>query len=184
MIATLNTYLQKPFIPSVETYYLNSFQRDSFTRILDSDIFQFKLPRILRACDRCSMAFSKELRVPFLDLNLLSLIRSFPPEYKIRGGLHRSFFIDAMRQHAPIWKDKDAYRKRHVADPQTIWFSSVLKEYVYDTLNSGMLEKFNIVSRNTIEIALKTFYNSRKPPNNSVFIWQLLCLETWLKELF
>ena len=62
---------------------------DSFSnlkKILYRDIFYCKLPRILRSCDRASMANSLEIRSPFLDPDLVSFAWKLPDNYISKGG--------------------------------------------------------------------------------------------------
>ena len=112
---------------------------DQFSEILDKDVYSLKLQRILRACDRCSMASSKELRVPFLSPSLVEFARTIPPDYKIRNGRHRSFFVDSLyKLESEVIKP--SYRnKKHVVDPQREWLYGPLKEYVMDTIDADKL---------------------------------------------
>ena len=49
------------------------------------DLFYTKIPRALRFNDRVSMAYSTELREPFLDYRLVEFGFSLPIEFKIKG---------------------------------------------------------------------------------------------------
>ena len=61
-------------------------------KILYRDLFFCKLSRILRSCDRASMAHGKELRVPFLDQNLVKYFFSIKNEKLINSGKLRNYY--------------------------------------------------------------------------------------------
>ena len=167
-------YNNRVGIPGVNT---------DFQNVLDRDLFAYKLQRRLRACDRCSMAFSKELRVPFLSPSLVRFASRIPFAYKIRRGQHRSFFVDALDkiEHNSI---KPSLRnKRHVVDPQRQWLFIDLKEFVLDTISPEKIEACTSLSSDQITSYLSTLYSQEHPPNNSVFL-QMLCLSSWIQEFF
>lgn len=158
--------------------------KNEYQKVLDDDIYMNKLQRILRSCDSCSMAFSKELRVPILAPSLVKFVRSLPPDLKINNGLHRAFFMDALKNNESTEIRSNIYSKRHVVDPQRQWLYSDLKGFVRDSISSDLIEKYFELDSKTIESAINQFYDSEITPVNSVFIWQLLCLSRWLCLFF
>lgn len=157
---------------------------NEYQKILDDDIFMNKLQRILRSCDSCSMAFSKELRVPILAPSLVRFVRSLPPELKVNNGVHRAFFMDALKNNESSKIRSSMYSKRHVVDPQRQWLYSDLKDFARDSISSDRIEKYFELDSKIIESAINQFYDSETTPINSVFIWQLLCLSRWLCIFF
>jgi len=55
----------------------------------------------LQRVDRCSMAFEVEVRVPFLDLNVVELALQMPMEWKIRDGVEKWAVREAFRDELP-----------------------------------------------------------------------------------
>lgn len=155
-----------------------------FQNVLDRDLYAFKLQRILRACDRCSMSFSKELRVPFLSPSLVRFAASIPFFYKVRRGLHRSFFVDALRLIEPVQIHPAERNKRHVVDPQRQWLHSNLKDYVLDTISPKRVEELIGLPSDHLQNYLTYLYSQDHPPTNSVFLWQMLCLSCWFENYF
>lgn len=78
---------------------------------------------LLRYSDRNSMAFSREVRLPFLDHKLVEFVYSLPAEYKIHNGWTKYLLRKAYEGFIPekiTWrKDKTGY-----APPENQWMKS------------------------------------------------------------
>ena len=92
------------------------------------DLFYTKIPRALRFNDRVSMAYSTELREPFLDHRLVEYAFVQPYEYKINNGIQKyllrelvSEYLDDSITNSP---------KRPLQTPQREWLGNELKDYV------------------------------------------------------
>ena len=89
---TIQGLNQSPFKDNVVSEYLFQYAskpeypkpfEDELLNKQYRDIFYTKIPRALRFNDRISMAYSTELREPFLDYRLVEFAFSQPLEYKI-----------------------------------------------------------------------------------------------------
>ncbi|NQY05948.1 MAG: asparagine synthase (glutamine-hydrolyzing), partial [Flavobacteriaceae bacterium] len=63
------------------------------------DLFYTKIPRALRFNDRVSMAFSTELREPFLDYRMVELAFAQPDGHKINNGQSKYLLRSIVSQH-------------------------------------------------------------------------------------
>jgi asparagine synthase (glutamine-hydrolysing) len=63
-----------------------------------ADIEHLSVPALVHYEDRMSMAFDRELRLPFLDYRLVSLLAPLPPEYKLHQGWTKWIFRKAMER--------------------------------------------------------------------------------------
>ncbi len=59
------------------------------------------LEDLLRFCDRNSMAHSREVRLPFLSVDLVEFLFSLPAAYKIKNGWTKAIMRDAMHGILP-----------------------------------------------------------------------------------
>ncbi len=74
---------------------------DPLARIMAFDL-QYGLPAdMLQKVDLASMMHSLEVRVPFLDAQLVSEVAGWPSPLKIRGGLRKRVLVDAYRGRLP-----------------------------------------------------------------------------------
>ena len=92
----------------------NSFDRKYIFQSLDEnlkyDAQQGKLQTLLRYADRSSMAHGVEIRLPYLNHELVNFVFSLPPEMKIRKGwtkwILRDTFQDYLAEEVVWRRDK------------------------------------------------------------------------------
>lgn len=92
------------------------------------DLFYTKIPRALRFNDRISMAFSTELREPFLDYRLVEFAFSQPLDFKISNGVTKFMLREIASEY--LADDLVFAPKRALQTPQREWLSDDLKEWV------------------------------------------------------
>ena len=90
------------------------------------DYRQFSVPYLTHYEDRMSMAFGREIRLPYLDYRLVEFLLNAPDDLKIRRGwtkwLMRSAYANALPR-AIIWrKDKQGF-----TSPQAQWLRHELR---------------------------------------------------------
>ncbi|MCB1643621.1 MAG: asparagine synthase (glutamine-hydrolyzing), partial [Xanthomonadales bacterium] len=93
------------------------------------------LQALLRYGDRNSMAWSRELRQPFLDHRLAELVFSLPDQFKVGAGMTKRVLREAMRDIIPE-QIANRHDKLGYQAPLGSWFSGSLREWV-----SGGLEQ-------------------------------------------
>jgi asparagine synthase (glutamine-hydrolysing) len=82
--------------------------------------------------DKMSMAVSLEARVPFLDLELMKLVESMPPQLKIQGRTQKYLLKRAMA----AWIAPEIIQRKKIGflTPVDLWFRQDLKGYIRDRL--------------------------------------------------
>ena len=155
-------------------------QKTYLKKILYRDIFFCKLSRILRSCDRASMAHGKELRVPFLDHNLVKYFFSISNEKLISGGKLRNYYKNFALYKFPNNKFLKK-NKLYLSDPQTKWLKSSLFEWMYDKLSSNNLLIDNLIDKKKLIIYLNKFKTDKKIDNSNL-LWQLINIKNLLEN--
>jgi asparagine synthase (glutamine-hydrolysing) len=131
------------------------------------DLFETKLPRDLRMTDRISMAYSIEMREPFLDHRLVELGFSLPDEFKIREGKTKWIMREILKEFV---KNSIAEApKRAIQTPQREWLSNDLKEWVIDTIYLGLKNTDWLIKKEVQKEIDNFMYNDN---SNSYYIWQ------------
>tara|TARA_Y100000992_G_C20925654_1_gene331979 strand:- start:26 stop:559 length:534 start_codon:yes stop_codon:yes gene_type:complete len=144
------------------------------------DLMYTKLPRCLRYVDRASMRSSIETRLPFLDHELVQKIFSLPTKYKFIKGYQRLVlknFAKTKLSKKIIFKNK-----KTIADPQSYWLKTNLKNYIMDILNSKFAKEDEIINSEKLLELYKKLFASKKH-YNSFFLFQCLNYIVWKDKI-
>ncbi|WP_029272135.1 asparagine synthase (glutamine-hydrolyzing) [Flavobacterium sp. KJJ] len=142
------------------------------------DLFYTKIPRALRFNDRASMAFSTELREPFLDYRLVEFAFSLPLDFKIKNGISKFILREIASEY--FINDLAFAPKRALQTPQREWLQHNLKEWVTNCFteleNSIYGDWFN---KEILQEELKRYFEGTI--QSSFHIWQCISLYQMLK---
>jgi asparagine synthase (glutamine-hydrolysing) len=119
--------------------------------ILHFNTTELGLEELLRYADRNSMAHGREVRLPFLDYQLVEFIFSLPSSLKIHDGWTKFLLRKAMDKELPdeiVWrKDKVGYEP-----PQQQWMENkALQEYIHEAkkkLVTAKILRQNVLDKN------------------------------------
>ncbi len=138
------------------------------------DLFYTKIPRALRFNDRVSMAYSTELREPFLDYRLVELAFSQPIEYKIKAGVQKSMLREIVSEYL---SDSISYApKRPLQTPQREWLNNELRKNVDVSIESIKKSTFkNWFHLNELEREWEKYKSGNM--DSSFHIWQWINFE-------
>ncbi len=158
-----------------------SNEKTFLKKILYRDLFFCKLPRILRSCDRASMAHGKELRVPILDHNIVEYFYYQKNEHFIKNGKLRSSYREVyyklFGEQNLLTDNKFIKRKKiYVTDPQTKWLKTKLFDWMYSRLMESNFNSSGLIDKKKLQQYLLNFKKDENI-NNSNILWQLLNLE-------
>lgn len=142
------------------------------------DLFYTKIPRTLRFNDRISMAYSTELREPFLDYRLVEFAFSLPLDFKIRNG--QTKFM--LREIAPEYLAADLVfaPKRPLQTPQREWLAVDLAVWVNQCFkemeNSSYSGWFD---KEQLQKELQLYFDGNI--QSSFYVWQCIGLIETIK---
>lgn len=151
---------------------------DGFSQMLYVDA-RFSLPdNLLMYGDKMAMAASLEARVPFLDLELMALVESMPPQMKIRGRVQKYL----LKRAAPAWIPREIIRRKKIgfATPMDQWFGGELRNYIGDQLlatDSACRQYFEPATIESMIVAHEKRHNDYKR-----HLFSLLTFELWHKR--
>ena len=105
------------------------------------DTFQYGLGKLLRFSDRNSMAFSREVRLPYLSHQLVEFVFSLPNEMKMRNGWSKYILRKNSEDIVPkeiCWrKDKKGFQA-----PSSWMNNKKVQELVSDSINTLQKNKY------------------------------------------
>jgi asparagine synthase (glutamine-hydrolysing) len=132
--------------------------------------------------DRMSMSQSLEVRVPFLDHQVVNFAFSLPVNYKIDGTQRKKILKDAFKDMLP----EALYNrgKKGFEVPLLKWFQTDLRLMITDELLSdSFIKEQNIFNPDTIK-ELKVQLFSSNPNDVVARIWALIVFQYWWKKNF
>lgn len=124
------------------------------------------------------MAHSLEVRVPFLDHELLEFAARIPPRYKIKGMRLKHVLKHAVADLLPA--DFLTRRKMGFSAPIAIWFRNELREFAEDTLCRDAIERAGVFNYAMVRRILDDHFEHRA--NNDNQIWALISFTHWYEE--
>jgi asparagine synthase (glutamine-hydrolysing) len=150
-----------------------------------ADVKRFSVPVLTHYEDRMSMAWSREVRTPFLDYRLVEAAISLPSRLKLAHGWTKYALRKAMEPllPAPIAWRKD---KQNFVNPQSEWLKTDLREAVLGIFKdpSSLIFRHRLLAQPGL-IALYERY-CRQPVDRGAVsfkqIFQPLALELWLRN--
>ncbi len=135
---------------------------------------------MLTKVDLMSMANSLEVRVPFLDHELVNFAFQLPAEYKVSKDGRKRILKDAFREVLPT--ELYSRNKMGFEVPLLQWFKSDLKSLILDDLLlDEFIEEQNIFNIDTIRGLKKQLFSSN-PGEIHAQIWALIVFQTWYKK--
>ncbi|MFN2443961.1 MAG: asparagine synthase (glutamine-hydrolyzing) [Thermoanaerobaculia bacterium] len=154
-------------------------ERDRLEQLLRTDQRFYLQDQVLAKVDRASMAESLEVRVPFLDHEVVAFAHRLPVSRKLRGGTTKWLLRQYVRANLPA---VIATRpKKGFGVPLARWFSAELKDLVSDTLEPGRLRASGIVDPAPVQRLLNEHWSGRRDHRKKLF--NLLMLVLWREWL-
>jgi asparagine synthase (glutamine-hydrolysing) len=137
------------------------------------------LPGLLRYADRSSMAFGREVRLPYLDHRLVELAFSLPAPMKLHDGWTKRVLRQAMRAYLPdavrLRRDKIGY-----APPQARWLRGPLAEWAADTFASQPFADRGWYDPASVRSMWSAFRAGDDRPEAD--LWRFLSVEGWARR--
>ncbi len=129
----------------------------------------------LGVTDKMSMACSVEVRVPFLDNEVLDFAGRLPPEMKIKGMNQKYILRKAMEGLLP--KPVLGRRKAAFGLPIRAWLKNDLREMLGDMLSEQRIRRRGLFNPRSVTKLFRD--NDAGERDNSLQLWALLSLELW-----
>ena len=132
----------------------------------------------LMTTDKTSMAANLEVRVPFLNVEMLELAARMPPDLKLRG-LKRKYILkkaaETLLPREVVWRKKAGF-----GAPIRSWLRGPLQPMVDDLLSEESIKRRGLFRYQEVRRIIDANLSGRDDYNLQVF--QLLNLELWHRE--
>lgn len=166
---------------NVKSKYLNHFEESNdMNEVLYADMKLVLVNDMLTKVDLMSMANSLEVRVPFLDHEVVNFAFSLQSDFKI-GTLGRKRILkDTYKNDLP----QELYNRNKMGFevPLLQWFRTDLKSFILDeVLNDQFILEQNLFNPEVINSIKKQLY-STNPGEVHAKLWALIVFQTWWKK--
>jgi len=128
--------------------------------------------------DKMSMAVGVEVRVPFLDLDLVNFASRIPAKYKQRGKEGKWILKKAMEPYLPhdvIYRPKSGF-----GAPLRRWIRYELREMLGDLLSAENLYRRGLFNPSAVQQLISD--NDAGRIDASYTLLSLLCIEIWCRR--
>ena len=153
--------------------------RDRLDREVYVDLKMTMADSVLMKVDKMSMASSLEVRVPFLDHELVEFATGLPPQWRMRGFETKTILKEAMLAHLPreiLYRGKQGYSL-----PIKNWLRSELRDYA-----RGEIARSELIQQVFEPRAIEQVWSEHlgRRHNHNHLLWALLNLALWHRRFF
>lgn len=182
-VAGVLSLLREPFAPTLA--HLQQAQHEltlqlenssDFNAVLRNDVKMLLPGDMLRKADLMSMANSLEVRVPFLDYEVVDLAFRMPASFKIDGSAQKKILRDTFGTLLP--PDIFTRKKQGFEVPLASIYRGKFKQQIDVLLSPAALQAQGIFREEAVAKLLQRVY-SGQPGEANTQLWTLLTFQFW-----
>jgi asparagine synthase (glutamine-hydrolysing) len=158
-------------------YFARASDAAPLNRLLYVDLKTFLPCLNLMTTDKTSMAANLEVRVPFLNREMIEMAARMPPRLKLHGLKRKYILKRALEGVLPndvIWRKKAGF-----GAPIRSWLRGPLKPLIADLLSEEAVKRRGLFRPKEVKRVVDANFSGREDYNLHVF--QLLGLELWYR---
>ena len=148
------------------------------------DLERFSVPVLTHYEDRMSMAWSREIRLPFLDYRIMEMLIPLSIDSKLSHGWTKYIFRKSMEPFLPheiVWrKDKQGF-----INPQSEWLKKELYKNVREHFSTeSLIYKHKLINIDNLKKKYELYCHQPDQKGNIWFkdIFNSLALEIWMRR--
>lgn len=145
---------------------------------LVADLTELSVPSLVHGEDRCSMAFSREIRLPFLDHRLAEMLLDVPQDLKLRGGETKYLLRQAMTGRLPETVRRRSDKKGYPT-PVGRWLRTCGLQEARAVIHSPELLARGFLDPAEVQRLFREHSEARA--DHGLLLWQCLGLEYWAR---
>jgi asparagine synthase (glutamine-hydrolysing) len=155
-------------------------EKDKLNQMLYLELKTFLVDHNLNYTDKMSMATGIEVRVPFLDKDLVEFSTKIPTHLKLKGVSTKYILRKVMERYLPkhiIYRSKSGF-----GGPLRSWIINDLDDKITELLSKENIEGRGIFNYETIRKLI--IDNKLGKIDASYSIWCLLAIEKWMQIFY
>lgn len=153
-------------------------EKDLIQRLFNVDLSCILPDTFLEKVDKSTMANSIEIRVPFLDNNLVEFALSIPSSLKVKNGVKKYLLkkaFDDIIPHEILYGPKTGF-----GVPYSFWIQKPLLEYLKNNINDPVVKRSNLLDIEKINRLVQK--HASGAGNYGFLLWKCLILAIWIKR--
>jgi asparagine synthase (glutamine-hydrolysing) len=158
--------------------FVETVGADPLSRFQDLDLGTYLVDDLLVKSDRASMAHSLEVRVPFVDKEVVEAAFSLATRHKVHGAETKRVLKDAARPLVPA--EVLSAPKQGFSIPAAEWLRGDLQPLAREALSDGRLTGQGLLDPKAVHRLLDTHVAGKA--DNSRQLWGLLMLTLWYES--
>lgn len=138
----------------------------------------FLVDHNLNYTDKMSMATGVEVRVPFLDKDLVEFSVKIPVELKLKGMTTKYLLKKVMEKYLPhevIYRSKSGF-----GAPVRTWIRNEMNNIIENRLSKERIEQLGLFNYKEVHAIIKD--NRDGKIDAAYTIWSLLAIDSWMKQ--
>jgi asparagine synthase (glutamine-hydrolysing) len=167
--------LLTPVEAHIERLQRDAGRRDAVNRGLYVDVFSYLTDNCLAKVDRMSMATSLEVRVPYLDVEMVEFAFRMPGRFKLQNGVTKAALKRVAARHVPgdcVYRPKEGF-----SIPIKRWLCRELRPVLEQALDETRLRQQGLFNLDTVRRLKAEHLQGRA--NHSHALWSLVVFQTW-----
>jgi len=128
--------------------------------------------------DRASMAYSVEVRSPFLDYRIIEFARALPVSFRFKNGIRKRMLRDILKEYIP--EEVFNQPKSGFSIPLNDWIRGELKEEFIMVLNDDFLNRLPNFDVEKFKNQFQSHLDGKM--DYATNIWKVYVLARWYKE--
>ncbi len=156
-------------------YFCRQQKEVLLNKVFFTDMKLYLVDDLLTLTDKMSMAHSLEVRVPFLDNDLVEFMAGIPPELKVRRLTKKYLLKKSLEGILPkktLYKEKKGF-----SVPLTLWFRNDLRGFLDSYLSDKRIDRLGYFNRDYVRGLIKRHFN--REGNYFSQIWSILVFSLW-----
>lgn len=158
--------------------YAGNTYTDDINKMCYTDVHLFMTGLNLTYTDRASMAASVEVRVPFIDREVVQLALRTAGSLKFKDGQQKYILKKMAEKYLPsdiIYRPKASF-----GAPIRSWISHDLKDLIDELLSEGQVQKRGLFNYSYVKQLIDE--DRKGIADHAYRLYQLITVELWLRE--
>jgi len=152
----------------------------NWERSLWLDMRFYLQDNMLVKVDRASMLNSLEVRVPFLDNEVVEFMARVPAHLKYRGRTSKYILKQLAKKYLP--DDIINRPKKGFGIPVAKWIKNELKQEMLDTFDERKIKRQNIFDYSYVDLLFKKHLQGKQ--DNRKLLWTLYIFQKWFDKYY